>query len=490
MTDRVPYRVIDALLSSHWAITEEALQGMIEIAHRKVGDVEAIAAKLGRPLENTYTVTVRDGVASIPMTGPLFRRANLFTAISGATSYEMIAADLQRCMEDPNIRAIVGVIASPGGDMEGCSELAALVRSYRGKKPLKAYIEGQGCSAAYWIASAFDEVVCASTAIVGCLGIRMTYTDTSKRQEAMGIEEIEIVSSQTPDKALDPTTPEGKAAVQKIVNALCEVFVGDVAANMEVSTETVLKDFGRGGVLVGQAAVEAGMVHRIGTYETLHAELTASQSRGVVPTTRQETRMAKTPAKGAQASTTAAFAEGAEVTSLVARDVVVEEGAKGTVTAVREGPLYGVDFGGGVYLWLAEDELSASSTEAEGEAKATAPKATKLDALLAAARLEGATAERTRIAGIEALHRPGLEDLTAKAKADGAITPELFAKQILEHDAKVRAEHLADIKADEAAVTLPAQPATTPAPKGVSRTDAVLASYADLTKERAGTARK
>jgi hypothetical protein len=34
------------------------------------------------------------GVAIIPVTGPLFRYANIFTAISGASSYELIARDL------------------------------------------------------------------------------------------------------------------------------------------------------------------------------------------------------------------------------------------------------------------------------------------------------------------------------------------------------------------------------------------------------------
>lgn len=495
MTDRIPHRVIDALLSSRWAITEDALRGMIEIAHRKVGDVEAIAAKLGRPLENTYTVTVRDGVATIPMDGPLFRRANLFTAISGATSYEMIAQDIAKAVEDPTIIAIIGTISSPGGDAEGCSELASLIKSFRGKKPLKAYIGGQGCSAAYWIASAFDEVVCAKTAIVGCLGVRMTYTDTSKRQQALGIEEIEIVSSQTPKKQMDPTTAEGRSEVQVIVDALAQVFLEDVAANIGVPLAKVLSDFGQGGVLVGQAAVDAGMASRISTFESLQAELSNPRTRGVpgrstTITTRQETRMAKTTAKGAGAPATAAFAEGAEVTSLVARDVVVGEGAIGTVTAVREGPLYGVDFGGGMYQWLAEDELAANTTEADGTDAGKEARAHKLTDLLAAARLEGATAERTRLAGIDALTTVGLEKLAKDAKADPTVTPELFAKQVLEHEAAARSAHLAGLKADESQIKAPAPPATTPASTEVSRADRVIASYDALNKERAGMARK
>src|SRR6185503_19749583 len=62
-----------------WAITEAGLRQILEIAERSNASPEAVAARLGRPLENTRTVEVRDGVAVIPVTGPIFRYANLFT---------------------------------------------------------------------------------------------------------------------------------------------------------------------------------------------------------------------------------------------------------------------------------------------------------------------------------------------------------------------------------------------------------------------------
>ncbi len=194
----------------------------------------------------------------------------------------------------------------------------------------------------------------------------------------------------------------------------------------------------------------------------------------------------------------AAFTEGAGVTSRVTRDVIVETGATGRVTAVRQGTLYGVDFGAGAYQWLAEDELAAPADaepeaepgDGEGGDAAPAARAYRLADLLARARTEGATAERERILGIEQLARPGLEALTALAKADAACTPEGFARRSLEHEAQTRRSHLAGLKADEAQLHAPAASARTPEGEGAAAdVQRILATHRAVHADRTPTPR-
>jgi hypothetical protein len=71
--------VLSAIANTHWMITEDYLRTIVEIAARENGSLEAIEARFGQPLDNTRTVTVRDGVATIPIVGPMFRRADFFT---------------------------------------------------------------------------------------------------------------------------------------------------------------------------------------------------------------------------------------------------------------------------------------------------------------------------------------------------------------------------------------------------------------------------
>lgn len=274
--------VLAAITSTHWAITPEMLATMISIANRTNLSIEALEAMRGERLDNTRTVSVRDHVATIPMRGPMHRYADLFSQISGATSYSDLAHDFQVALDNPDVRAIVFDIDSPGGTVNGCAEFARYVYEARGLKPIVAYVSYMGASAAYWIASACDEIVCADTAILGSLGVMMTYTDRSVANEAAGISNIVVVSSGSPLKNEDPTTASGLAQMQDTVDAIAEVFLANVADFRGVPIETVLADYGQGGVLVGQYAVDAGLADRLGTYESLHAELAeeANQNAG------------------------------------------------------------------------------------------------------------------------------------------------------------------------------------------------------------------
>lgn len=255
-----------------WLIEPAALEQVLAVADR-MGNPEALQAKLGRPLDNTRTVTMRDGVAVIPITGPIFRHANLFTAISGATSTDVLATDIRAALDNPGVRGIALDINSPGGEAAGINELAAMVRDARSTKPITAYVGSSGASAAYWIASAANEIVVDPTAVVGSIGVVMSMTDSRGRDEKNGVRTHEIVSSQSPNKRADPATEGGRAEIQRVVDALAQVFVQSVAENRGVSTDTVTNDFGRGGVLVGQAAVTAGMADRLGSLESVIAEL-------------------------------------------------------------------------------------------------------------------------------------------------------------------------------------------------------------------------
>ncbi|HEX2881596.1 MAG TPA: S49 family peptidase [Polyangiaceae bacterium] len=238
---------------------------------RKALDVEfdpqAVAAKIGRPLDNARTVTIRDGVAILPVSGPIFRYANLFTEISGATSIEVLATDFRNALEDRAVQAIILEINSPGGEVDGTSEFAQHIFDARGKKPVTAYVSHLGASAAYWIASACDETVCADTACLGSIGV-VGAARISKDKNL-----IEFVSSQSPNKRPDPHTETGRAQLQKHVDDLADVFIGTVARNRDMSAEDVISRGGAGGILVGQLAVDAGLADRIGTLEGLISEL-------------------------------------------------------------------------------------------------------------------------------------------------------------------------------------------------------------------------
>lgn len=387
MTTRIPKRILAHVLDAPWAITPEGLHTILRIAYREGEAPEALEARLGRPLDNTRSVSVRDGVATIPVIGPMVRHASLFSAISGATTYEELATDLTAALDDAKVRAIVLHFDSPGGEVTGAAELAAMIRAANDRKPVVAFIEGLGASAAYWLAAAAGDVVVSSTAIVGSIGVRTTIVDSRDALAAKGVKQHEIISSQSPGKAADPATTDGRARIQATVDALAAAFIADVAKYRGITDDEVIADFGGGDVLVGAAAVAAGMADRLDTYEGVLASLASQSSR-----------------------TAASLRFGA-------------------ATPAQE------------QITMTKDSIAAEHPTWVGEWRA-----------------EGATAERERLAAIDALPAKGHEALVTAAKKDPAATAATLAQQILTAEATQRAAQVIALKADEEQTKVPGAP--------------------------------
>lgn len=257
-------RILARLRGEPWAIQPEWLAKMIDIAERS--NLESLESKTGTPLEYTYQTTQRGKTAIIPIEGPIFPKANLMTEMSGATALSNVARDFQAAQDNEDIDNVVLQINSPGGNSTGIDEMATLIRS--AEKPVHAHVSGVGASAAYWIASAADSISVSPASSVGSIGVAFV----SRKGGDEG-ETIEFVSSLSPKKRLAPDSEEGQAEVMQLIDGMAEVFISDVAKGRNTSSEDVLKNYGQGGMLIAQKALEIGMVDRVGTFEELMADL-------------------------------------------------------------------------------------------------------------------------------------------------------------------------------------------------------------------------
>ncbi len=275
-----------SMMRTAWAMTERSMKVGIAVLSRDQYFAEArkqaLESRQGAPLKNAKTTAVRGGVAIIPIAGVLFRRADAFEELCGGASatYAAIMKDLQAALDDPQVRAIMLDIDSPGGEVDGCGELANAIFRARAQKDVVAYVGGMGASAAYWLASAASKVVCAPTAELGSIGVRSGYVDDRRALESMGFKEWVFVSSQSPKKGFDPELDADRARLQVILDDLADVFVEAVALHRGVTAKAVLEKFGQGDVMVGQRAVEAGLADEIGTYEATLADMVSRHTPG------------------------------------------------------------------------------------------------------------------------------------------------------------------------------------------------------------------
>lgn len=331
---------IDAALNAIWAMEPSALETLLRIAAREHEvSPEALEAYRAKTLDKAEQATVRDGVAILTANGPMIRRASFFSAISGATSYDVLMRDLTAARDDPKVKAIVFCFDTPGGDANQVGELAAAIRAVTRDKPVIAYVGSQACSAGYWLAAACSEVVVDATAILGSIGVQMAMRDTA---DPKGVTTYRFVSSQSPMKNADPGTAEGAAHIQGVVDAMAQVFVESVAAYRGTDTETVLSNFGKGGIFVGVDAVNAGLADRIGSFEGVIAELSAPRRKST---------------KGAKMADETTFTQ-AQLDEAVAKAVA----ASNTANAVRERDIRRIAAGAALPAGLLERAIARGTT--------------------------------------------------------------------------------------------------------------------------------
>jgi ClpP class serine protease len=235
-------------------------------------DLEAVAAKLGRPLENTGNrVEMRGQTAVLSVKGPIIRHADLLSNASGLTTVEHLAQDFHAAIENPAVRNILLRVNSPGGQVNGIADTAEMFRN--SPKPVTAFIDGLGASAAYWLASAAESVYGSIDSFAGSIGVVATLTDRKAAEEKEGIKRYQIISSQSPRKLMDPSTEDGHASILEMVDSLGDLFVNRVAGYRGVEAAHVLSEYGKGSVKPARLAEKAGMIDGIMTEEGVLASL-------------------------------------------------------------------------------------------------------------------------------------------------------------------------------------------------------------------------
>ena len=273
--------ILQAFTNTPWAILPEKLAVLQEIVMRHISgekmdpeEVQMIIHGAKRPADR------KEGkIAILPLFGTIFPRANLMTQISGATSAEVYGEQFDELVKDPEVRAIVLDVDSPGGYSYGIEELSRKIYDARGKKPIVAVSNHMMASAAYWIATAADEVVVTPSGAVGSIGVWAAHDDESGAWAQAGVKRTLISAGKykIEGNPWEPLTEEAKIYIQQGVDETYNIFVKDVARNRGVKVAEVRNGFGEGRMVDARPAVEMGMADRIGTLEEtikrLHREL-------------------------------------------------------------------------------------------------------------------------------------------------------------------------------------------------------------------------
>ena len=263
--------LLKALSQTEWALERRILSNMAEVVLRHVGGEKLSNDQVtkvieGRP-DDEADVQVIDGVAVIPVQGIISKRLSMIERSSHlGTSTGDIQTKISRALDDPNVRAIVLNIDSPGGSVSGIVETSNLIAKADAKKPVIAYASDLMASAAYWLGSQSRWIVGDDTAQVGSIGVYTVMVDSSAAAGKLGYS-VHVVGSGYMKGAGQPgteITDEQLAAIRQNVEDISDVFVRHVARGraMSVGEVTALAD---GNLWIGKKALKAGLLDKVGS---------------------------------------------------------------------------------------------------------------------------------------------------------------------------------------------------------------------------------
>jgi capsid assembly protease len=207
-------------------------------------------------------------VAVVPVIGTITQRGDYVNS-AYTRSAAGIASEVRAAVTDPSVDAVVLEVDSPGGSVFGVPEAWAAIKEARKTKPIVASANSQAASAAYYLASAADEIIVTPSGEVGSIGVYMLHVDASKALEQMG-EKWTFISAgkyKVEGNPAEPLGAEAQAALQTDVNRYYDMFTWDVSKGRGVNVEKVRKGFGEGRMLGAEAAVKEGMANAVGTFD-------------------------------------------------------------------------------------------------------------------------------------------------------------------------------------------------------------------------------
>ncbi len=170
--------------------------------------------------------------------------------------------------DDPNVKAIVLRINTPGGSVAPVQEIFAELNKL--DKPIVTSMGGTAASGGYYIACAADTIVANPGTLTGSIGVIMQFTKMKGLFEKVGLEQQIIKSGEFKDagSAFRDLTAEEKAALQETVDDVYNQFVDAISqSRAEHLTRDEILKLADGRIYSGKQAQSHKLVDQLGNLQ-------------------------------------------------------------------------------------------------------------------------------------------------------------------------------------------------------------------------------
>jgi protease IV len=200
-------------------------------------------------------------IAVIPIRDEIFK----YDQMCGPRGSMSILDDLKLAESNMNIKSILLVVDSPGGQVSYTDILADAVKNCG--KPVIGYVEGMAASAAYWIVSGCTKIIASSELDrVGSIGTMLYFADLQPYYEKEGVVFHEVYATLSKDKNKDINDLlDGKYDDYRknTLDRINQKFLSGVKENRPSLSASTLT----GKIFFAPDAIQLGLIDEIGTME-------------------------------------------------------------------------------------------------------------------------------------------------------------------------------------------------------------------------------
>jgi protease IV len=201
-------------------------------------------------------------------------------AMDEGISARKLVNDVNRAVNDHNIKAIVLRVDSPGGDGLASDIIAEALKKCKGKKPVIISQGNVAASGGYWLSMYGDTIVAAPNTITGSIGVIGGWTYNKGLDNKLGVTTdfvkkgdhadigfgftFPFLDITLPDRDL---TPAEQAKAESTIKSMYKDFASKVAAGRKKSFDYI-DSIGQGRVWSGTAGRKNGLVDVLGGLST------------------------------------------------------------------------------------------------------------------------------------------------------------------------------------------------------------------------------
>lgn len=194
-----------------------------------------------------------------------------------------VSTAIDEASQDPDIKAILFRIDSPGGSALASDIVWKATQRARARGvPVIASFSDVAASGGYYVAAGANKIVAHPGTLTGSIGVFVLRPIVGGLFDKVGIGVASMTRGAHADLLLstEPLSPGARARMREQVQGVYELFVSRVAAGRDMEPEEV-DAAGRGRVYTGEQALEVGLVDALGGFRVAVRE--AKLAAGLAP---------------------------------------------------------------------------------------------------------------------------------------------------------------------------------------------------------------